>query len=166
MTIVRPERAIDAAAIGEVLTASFPTDAEVRLVELLREAGHLPVSLVAEVDGAVVGHVAFSPVSTGDGAVGVGLAPVAVLPGHRRHGIAAALVTAGLSACASLGYGWAVVLGDPSYYSRFGFDAAMKSGLVDEYDGGEAFQAAALTGGAIPAGGGLVRYGPEFACLA
>ena len=110
MTVVRPEQPGDVAAIHAVHAASFPTDAEARLVSLLRAAGHLPVSLVAEADGAVVGHVAFSPVSAATGAVGAGLAPVAVLESHRRQGIAARLSEAGLAACRSAGFGWAVVL--------------------------------------------------------
>ena len=67
MTSVREERPEDAAAIRQVLAACFPTDAEARLVDLLRAAGHLTVSLVAEEDGQVIGHVAFSPVSAASG---------------------------------------------------------------------------------------------------
>ena len=165
LTIVRPENPGDIAAIGEVLVASFPSDVEARLVELLRDAGHLALSLVAEVDGKVVGHVEFSPVSAGLGAPGVGLAPVAVVLGRRRQGIAGELTTRGLETCASLGCGWAVVLGDPDYYSRFGFHAAKGLGLVDEYGGGPAFQVVELVVGALPVGAGLVCYGPEFACV-
>lgn len=166
MTIVRPENADDAAAIRAVHVASFPTDAEAALVDLLREAGHLTVSLVAVVDGRIVGHIAFSPVSTAGGTSGAGLAPVAVLPKHRRSGIAADLVTRGLRECAARGCGWAVVLGDPGYYSRFGFTAASGSGLVDEYGGGDAFQSIELIVGSLPVGAGLVRYGSEFASVA
>jgi putative acetyltransferase len=82
------------AAVHAVHTASFPTDVEARLVDLLRSAGRLPVSLVAEMGDAVVGHVAFSPVTAVSGAVGVGLAPVAVVEPHRRRGIAAAFCSA------------------------------------------------------------------------
>ena len=165
MTIVRPENPGDIAAIREVLIASFPSDAEARLVELLRDAGHLTLSLVAEADGKVVGHVAFSPVSAGLGASGVGVGPLAVVPGRRRQGIASELVARGLELCASLGCGWAVVLGDPDYYSRFGFRAAKGLGLVDEYGGGPAFQVVELVVGALPVGAGLVCYGAEFASV-
>ena len=96
--IVRAERSEDVAAIGELHLAGFPTDAEARLVELLRDAGNLTVSLVAEADGRVVGHVAFSPVSALVGAPGVGLAPVAVRPSHRRRGIASELIVRGRDA--------------------------------------------------------------------
>ena len=162
---VRPEAPEDAAAIHAVHAASFPTDAEARLVDLLRAAGHLSVSLVAEAGGEVVGHVAFSPVTAGAGAAGAGLGPVAVVESHRRQGIAAELIRAGLETCRRLGFEWAVVLGDPKYYSRFGFGPASDSGLRDEYDGGSAFQAMELTPGALPAGAGLVRYAPEFALV-
>ena len=165
MAVVRPEQPGDVAAIHAVHAASFPTGAEARLVSLLREAEQLPVSLVAETDGAIVGHVAFSPVSAANGAVGVGLAPVAVLASHRRQGIAARLIEAGLAACRSAGFGWAAVLGEPAYYSRFGFRPASAFGLSDEYGGGPAFQVIELVPDGLPSGVGLVRYAPEFASL-
>jgi putative acetyltransferase len=132
-------------------------------VDRLREAARLSVSLVAEIGGEVVGHVAFSPATAASGAVGAGLAPVAVAEAYRRQGIAAALVRAGLEACRNGGFGWAVVLGGPAYYARFGFRPAEEFGLVDEYGGGPAFQALELVPGALIRGAGLVRYAPEFA---
>jgi len=165
MTIIRPERVEDVEAIDVVHAAGFPTPAESRLVRLLRETGKLTVSLVAEDRGEVVGHVAFSPVSASAGPEGAGLAPVGVLPSHRRQGIAARLVEVGLATCRLAGYGWAVVLGDPSYYARFGFRPAREFGLSDEYGGGDAFQAIELIPETIPLDGGLVRYAPEFASL-
>jgi putative acetyltransferase len=164
--IIRPERPGDVDAIRAVHEASFPTAAEGRLVEMLRAAGRLMISLVAEIDETVVGHVAFSPVTTQAGAIGAGLAPVAVLASHRRRGIAASLIAAGLAECGLLGFGWVVVLGDPHYYVRFGFRPAAEFGLTDEYGGGVAFQALELIAGPMPVGGGLVRYGPEFADFA
>jgi putative acetyltransferase len=163
--LVRPEQPSDAASVRAVHTASFPTDLEARLVDLLRAAGRLRVSLVAEVGGAVVGHIAFSPVTAASGAAGAGLAPVAVAELHRRQGIAAELVRAGLEACRAGGFGWAVVMGEPAYYSRFGFRPAAEFGLADEYGGGPAFQAIELVPGALPVGAGIVRYAPEFAAV-
>jgi putative acetyltransferase len=160
--VVRPERSGDLDGIHAVHVASFPTPAEALLVRALRGAGRLVVSVVAEVDGAVVGHVGFSPV-TAAGQTGAGMAPVAVIEEHRRRGIGAAVIEAGLAACRAAGYGWAVVLGAPAYYGRFGFRAAAAVGLTDEYGGGAAFQALELLPGALPAGAGLVRYAPEFA---
>jgi putative acetyltransferase len=165
MVAIRPEQPGDAAAIQAVHAASFPTDLESRLVDLLRGAGRLLVSLVAEVGGVVVGHVAFSPVTAVSGAVGVGLAPVAVTEPHRPGGIAAALIRAGLEACGAAGFGWVVVMGEPAYYSRFGFRPASEFCLSDEYGGGQAFQAMVLIPGALPVGAGLVQYAPEFAAV-
>ena len=165
MVAIHSERPGDAAAIHAVHVGSFPTDLEARLVDLLRAAGRLPVSLVAEVDGAVVGHIAFSPVTAASGAVGAGLAPLAVSGPHRRQGVAAALVRAGLEACRAAGFGWAVVLGEPAYYSRFGFRPAAEVGLSDEYAGGPAFQVIELIPGALPVGAGLIRYAHEFAAF-
>ena len=165
MASVHPERPGDAEAIHAVHAASFPTEAEARLVGLLRAAGRLPVSLVAEVGGAVVGHIAFSPVTAASRAAGAGLAPVAVAAPHRRQGIAAELVRAGLEACRTAGFGWAVVMAEPAYYSRFGFRPAEEFGLADEYGGGPAFQAIELVPGTLPRGAGLVRYAPEFAAV-
>jgi putative acetyltransferase len=163
--LIRPERQDDVASIHAVHNASFPTEGEARLVSLLRAAGRLSVSLVAEVDGVVVGHVALSPVSTTASDVGVGLAPVAVLEAHRRRGIAARLIEASLDACRSAGFGWVVVLGEPAYYARFGFRPASAFGLSDEYGGGAAFQGVELIPGTLPFAAGLVRYAPEFASL-
>lgn len=163
MADIRRERPDDIGAIHRVHVDSFPTPVEAQLVDRLRDAAHLTVSLVAEVDGEVIGHVGFSPVSAASGAIGVGLAPVAVLPEYRRQGLAARLIEEGLNACKALGFGWAVVLGDPEYYSRFGFRPASDFGLVDEYGGGAAFQVMELAAGRIPVAAGLVRYAPAFA---
>jgi putative acetyltransferase len=165
MVAIHTERPDDVAAIYAVHAASFPTDLEARLVDLLRAAGRMPVSLVAEVDGTVVGHIAFSPVTAVPGAVGAGLAPVAVVGPHRRQGIAARLVQEGLEACRVAGFGWAAVIGEPAFYARFGFRPASEFGLADEYGAGPAFQAVELVPGALPVGGGLVRYAPEFAAV-
>lgn len=162
---IRPETPADRAAIGAVLEAAFPSPAEARLVDLLRDHGRLFLSLVAEEGGEVVGHIAFSPVSVaGTGAdAGMGLAPVAVRPDAQRRGIGSRLVREGLAACREAGVGFVVLLGDPGFYGRFGFSAARLLGLSDEYGGGDAFQVLELATGAVPAGGGLVRYAPEFA---
>lgn len=175
---VRFERPGDEEGIHAVHLACFPTHGEAELVRDLRAAGRLAVSVVAVEDGVVTSHVAFSPVtlhrtaegSSGrpdraggpSGLSGIGLAPVGTHPDFRRRGLAAALIRAGLERCAMRGHGFVVVLGDPAYYGRFGFQPAARWRLVDEYEGGAAFQALELRDGAIPAAGGLVRYAPEF----
>jgi putative acetyltransferase len=163
--IVRPEHPDDVPAIHALHAAEFPTDAEARLVDALRAAGRLTVSLTAVEEGRVVGHVAFSPVTAAGAAPGVGLAPVAVAEAYRRRGVAAALIREGLALCRAAGWGWAVVLGEPEYYGRFGFRSAPDSGLTDEYGGGPAFQVLELLPGGLPVGAGLVRYCPEFAAV-
>jgi putative acetyltransferase len=163
--IVRPERASDVDAIRAVNDAAFGGAAEGRLVDALRESGKLVVSLVAEADGEVVGHIGFSPVTSAAAARGFGLAPLAVRPGAQRRGIGGKLVVEGLAAVARSGAEFVVVLGDPRYYGRFGFGPAGRRGLADEFRGGDAFQVLELRPGAIPPGVGLVRYAPEFALV-
>ncbi|MFI4915472.1 MAG: GNAT family N-acetyltransferase [Phycisphaerales bacterium JB060] len=161
---IRAERAEDVDAIDRVLRAAFPTADEAELVRQLRTDGDLRVSLVAELDGAVVGCVAISPVTIdGESCEGVGLAPVAVLPSHQGRGIGATLVAAALAAC--WGAAFCVVLGEPAYYRRFGFRRAAKFGLSSIYNAGDAFMALALPHGALPEGGGVVRYARAFDAL-
>jgi putative acetyltransferase len=97
--LIRDERPGDMRAIHALLTSAFPTDQEALLVERLRQAGRLIVSLVAEIEGGLVGHIAFSPVTIEHPAgivAGTGLAPLAVHPLRQRHGIAARLVKRGI----------------------------------------------------------------------
>jgi putative acetyltransferase len=163
MVTVRQEHPGDLDGIHALHTASFPTVGEARLVDALRAVGRLRISLVAVEGDEVVGHIAFSPVTLEGTAGGLGLGPLAVRVGHRRRGIAGALVHDGLASCRAAPF--VVVLGDPHYYGRFGFLPAREWNLQDEYAGGDAFQALELIRGSIPLGGGLVRYSPEFAAL-
>jgi putative acetyltransferase len=88
----------------------------------LRAADVLTVSLVAEIDGQVVGHIAYSPVSVSGGATDwYGLGPVSVLPGHQRQGIGKALINQGLSLLKEIGGQGCALVGPPDYYMRFGF---------------------------------------------
>jgi putative acetyltransferase len=171
MAVIRRERPEDGEVVRAVLVAAFPADEEARLVEALRASGHLHISLVAEEGGQVVGHVAFSPIeldgepdgTPASAAAGLGLAPLAVAPQHQRRGLGGQLVRAGLAAAARPGTGYVVVLGHPDYYPRFGFRRASTLGLRNEYGADDAFLVVELRPGALPRGGGLVRYGPEFA---
>lgn len=169
MAEIRSETVDDAEAVDAILRAAFPTPVEARLVRRLRSNGNLVVSRVCVEEGRIVGHIAFSPVSINQKvsgpSMGLGLGPVAVLPEHQRKGFGEQLVDSGMVAARDIGCEFVVVLGDPHYYSRFGFEAASKWGLVDEYGGGEAFQAQELVPGSIPDGGGLVKYGAEFSTL-
>jgi putative acetyltransferase len=123
---LRSEGVGDAAGIRRLVDAAFAeaehrSGAEGAIVEALRNTGALAVSLVAEAEGRIVGHVAFSPVTVGDAAGWFGLGPVSVDPGHRRQGIAAALIREGLGLLKRAGAAGCVVLGDPRFYRRFGF---------------------------------------------
>ncbi|MCC8958374.1 N-acetyltransferase [Bradyrhizobium sp. Pear77] len=125
---IRDERDEDAAAISRITTAAFAdaphsSGTEARIVEALRQAEALTVSLVATSDdGRIVGHVAFSPVRI-DGVAGrwYGLGPVSVTPDLQRQGIGGALIGEGLIRLAALGAHGCVVLGEPAYYRRFCF---------------------------------------------
>jgi putative acetyltransferase len=125
--VVRPETAADAAAITDVTVAAFETLAisghtEQFIVEALRAAHALTLSLVAERAGRVVGHIAFSPVTLSDGTAGwYGLGPVSVLPQCQRRGIGKALVAEGLARLEALGARGCCLVGHPEYYRRFGF---------------------------------------------
>ena len=126
---LRAETAADARAIEAVIASAFrnaphATHTERYIAAALRRAGKLTVSLVAETDRTVIGHVAISPVSISDGATGwFGLGPVAILPQHQRRGIGSRLVRAALRLLRSRGACGCVVLGEPHYYRRFGFQA-------------------------------------------
>ena len=147
--------------------AAFPSPLESRLVDALRAAGKAVVSLVAELDGSVIGHVLFSDVSIARGARrGIGLAPVAVLPRVQRRGIGTRLIHAGLTRVAELGYDVAVVLGEPAYYRRFGFETAGRFGLTNDYGAEEPFMALALRPDGLLGASGRVTYQPEFGLVA
>jgi putative acetyltransferase len=126
---IRSERSLDIAAIRAVVIAAFKdapysNQTEADIVDALRAAGALAVSLIAADHDVVVGHVAFSPVriahAQGDW---YGIGPVAVRPDRQRRGIGQALMTEGLRCLSSLHAAGCVVLGDPRYYHRFGFEA-------------------------------------------
>lgn len=125
--IIRSEAAADIAAIRQLTDAAFrdvdhSSQTEGAIVEALRSAGALSISLVAEKDGKVVGHVAFSPVLIDGQDTGwFGLGPVSVTPTLQRSGIGTAMIEEGLRLLGDRGAPGAVVLGDPNYYRRFGF---------------------------------------------
>jgi putative acetyltransferase len=162
---IRPEQPADYAAIHALLTRAFDGDAEAMLVELLRSRSKAPIALVAVLDGRVVGHVMFSPVTVANAPAafrGIGLAPLAVLPEYQNAGIGSALIRAGLDACRRGGYDTVFVLGHVNYYPRFGFRRAKGHGLDNEYDAPDAFMVMELKEGALAGVSGLVRYAGEF----
>ncbi|WP_312018215.1 GNAT family N-acetyltransferase [Bradyrhizobium semiaridum] len=133
---IRDERDEYAAAISRITAAAFEraphsSGTEAHIVEALRQAGALALSLVATSDdGSIVGHVVFSPVRIyGKPGRWYGLGPVSVAPDVQRHGVGSALIREGLARLATLDADGSVVLGDPAYYGRFGF--VSDPGLTD-----------------------------------
>ena len=160
---IRPEEPRDHAAIGVVTQAAFADTphsdgSEVRIIERLRSDGDLTLSLVAEDGERIVGHVAVSPVQISDGSPGwYGLGPIAILPSLQRRGIGSRLMQRAIADMRMRGARGLVLLGDPAYYSRFGFehDPALRyPGPLPEY-----FQRLAVAGDAPS---GTVRYAPAF----
>lgn len=125
--IVRNEKRSDVKVISEVTIAAFKNHpisnhTEQFIIDALRDANALTLSLVAEINGQVVGHIAFSPVTVSDGSMGwYGLGPISVLPEYQRQGIGKSLVYEGLSLLKAMGGKGCVLVGDPKYYERFGF---------------------------------------------
>lgn len=157
--VIRAEGPDDEELIGAVIARAFADAAhadgsEPCIVRALREDGMLSVSLVAELDGEVVGHVAVSPVEISDGSLGwFGLGPLAVVPSCQGAGIGSGLVEAALDALKVLDAKGCVVLGEPGFYERFGFERV--EGVVLDGVPHEFFMAMVLSGEA-PAG--EVRY--------
>lgn len=163
---IRHESPEDVAAIYALNAAAFETPAEARLVDALRANGALCLSLVAVVEGELVGHIAFSPVTleaperTWSGA---GLAPMAVDATHRRRGIGGRLIAEGLNRLRSMSQPFCVVLGHADYYPRFGFMRASDYGIrwekpVPE----EVFFVQPLSTEGLLGQSGVVRFRPEF----
>ncbi len=163
---LRPDRPGVVAGIFTVNRAAFGTPAEAELVDRLRVAARPFLSFVAELEGEIVGHVLFTPVTVtreDRELAGLGLAPMAVAPDHQRTGIGSRLIAAGLEACRDAGAGFVVVLGHPGYYPRFGFRRASGWQLRYEHDvPDEVMMALELEEGALEGEGGVIRYHPLF----
>lgn len=164
MVTIRPEQPDDIPAVRRVHEAAFPTAQEADLVDRLRSSGKAAVSLVAQDADNVIGHILFSPVTFDPPAAvtAFGLAPMAVLPGHEKHAVGRRLVQNGLAECHARGACLVVVLGDPPYYGRFGFERASRHGLRNEFGAEEEFMVFLLDARAHPTPGSLVKYASEF----
>lgn len=172
--VIRTETSADVSAITEVTIAAFKTlvisnHTEQFIVAALRAAGALTLSLVAELEGRVVGHIAFSPLRISDGTANwYGLGPVSVLPEFQRRGIGKALIGEGLLRLKAMHAGGCCLVGHPDYYRKFSFantpelvlegvpqefffalsfDGRMPRGAVTFHEG---FQADGKTGGLTP----------------
>ncbi len=171
MTIaIRPATGEDVPAIDALLRATFPYPHEADLVRDLCVAGDMVLTIVAHDEAAagLAGAVVFSrmEVSVAGRAVpAVALAPLAVAPDYRRQGVAEALVQAAHERLETAGVVLSFVLGDPAFYTRFGYDPAVARNFASSY-AGDQFMALPLQGGLVPCGvREVARHAPAFAQL-
>lgn len=167
--LIREETPRDAEAVFAINAAAFGRDDEARLVEALRRDDECLLSLVAEIDGAVVGHVLFHrlPVVNATGErlfEAASLAPLAVLPARQKQGLGSQLVRAGLETLRTRNVPAVIVLGEPHYYGRFGFEHATAARLETPYACPE-FQALELIPGSLASLTGRVVYPRAFDSL-
>jgi putative acetyltransferase len=124
---IRSETPADEAAIYDITKRAFAPmpyagGDEQELITTLRDGGALTISLVAELEGVLVGHIAFSPATSDDGAAGwFALGPVSVDPDYQKQGIGGALIKAGFARLNALDAAGCILTGNPTYYQRFGF---------------------------------------------
>jgi len=169
MNLIRPETSSDLAAIHAVNKQAFDNrEAEPGLVNAIRNSENFipELSLVAEENGQIVGHILFSciHIATEDGQVpALALAPMAVLPEYQKQGIGSELVRRGLVESKRLAHAIVIVLGHTAYYPRFGFSAALAQSLECPFgDCGEAWMALELIPDALQAVSGKVVYPSVF----
>lgn len=165
--LVRDETPADEATIRALVATAFQTmpfsdQTEHLIVDALRRQGALTLSLVAEDHASVVGHAAFSPVTIDDDDCGWhALGPIAVAAEHQRQGIGSRLIEHGFERLRAMNSAGCVVLGDPRYYHRFGFQQDPR--LTAAGYPAEHFMVLPLSG---PAPKGIVRFHPAFAVAA
>ncbi len=155
---IRSETPADIPAIRALSETAFGQPEEARLVDMLREDGDAAISLVAELDGAIIGHVLFSPMAALVRTLG--LAPVSVAPAHQKQGIGGALIRQGLAEARRGGWQASFVLGNPDYYSRFGYSVDLAKGFTNQF-AGPYFMALELSAGALETPF-AVSYAPAF----
>lgn len=166
--VIAEEQEENIEAIHLVNKAAFEGGGEANVVDQLRESCDDFFSLVAKVDGKVVGHILFTPVriiQNDDWSVlGMGLAPLAVLPEYQGEGIGSSLCRRGLERIQAAGHPFVIVLGDPGYYSRFGFERASKHRILPSFGNvpDEAFMINIFDPNAMADVSGTAYYQPEF----
>lgn len=163
---IRAEQPGDSLAIDEVIRQAFGQQDEVTLVQALREGGYNLLSLVAQQEGRIVGHLLFTrlPIAgVQQNWNAVALAPLAVSPVFQKHGIGSALMREGLKQLQDRGETIVVVLGHEHYYTRFGFSAELAKPLLAPFSG-PSWMALELQLGALKDVNGRVKYAPPFGC--
>lgn len=163
---IHEENFADINTIWNINADAFETEAEANLVNALRDSGCTFISLVAETDNIIVGHVLFTPVElTGNKnkLKIMGLAPMAVLHQYQNKGIGSKLVKTGIEHCKSQGYDVVVVLGHPGYYPKFGFVPSVAYGIKSEYEvPDEAFMILELVPDSLKDHRGTIKYHELF----
>ncbi len=169
MISIRNEGPADHARVREIQEAAFARPDEARLVEALRRSARPQLSLVAELDGELTGHLFLAPVAIDGPSPSVecaGLAPIAIDPVFQRSGIGSALVRESLRRCSEVGWQAVFLLGDPNYYGRFAFELAAPAGFHYESEIFDSvFQLLEITSGALDESSGWVRYHEAFNSL-
>ena len=162
MIEIREERESDADAVREVNDRAFGQDLEGRIVNALRSHDAVTLSLVAVLNGGIVGHILYSPIVIGD-LIGAALGPMGVLPEHQRKGIGGRLVQEGRRRLEAKGCPFVIVLGHDTYYPRFGFVRASLHGITCEWEvPDEAFMVQVLDASTMQSVSGLAQYRHEF----
>ena len=163
---IRDEQDSDIEKIWNVNSDAFETDAEANLVNTLRNSGCTFISMVAETENKVIGHILFTPVELSENKNNLkimGLAPMAVLNQYQKKGIGSSLIKAGLERCQLLGCDAVVVLGHPDYYPKFGFVPSIKYGIKSEFDvPDEVFMILEIVSGSLKNHSGIIKYHEAF----
>jgi putative acetyltransferase len=163
---IQQERPADTAAIRDVNRRAFEQDQEANIVDALRSNGASLLSLVATLNGCVVGHIMYSPITVGE-STGAALGPMAVLPEYQRQGIGSKLVQAGNQKLKDAGCPFIIVVGHADYYPRFGFKPASVHGITCEWEVPDnVFMLVVLDETKMQAVSGLAKYRPEFSTVA
>jgi len=165
MIEIRNEEPRDQDAVRQLNLTAFENGPEAAIVDKLRATCDNYLAFVAVEDGSIVGHILFTPVTLDDSStIGMGLAPMAVLPSHQRKGIGSQLIRHGLKHLRQSGCPFVIVVGHPEYYPRFGFEPASKYRLLSQWEGvpDEAFMIIVFDDDVLPKNGVIVRYRDEF----
>jgi putative acetyltransferase len=167
MVVIRREKPEDIRQIFSVNEQAFETPTEAGIVDVIRENCFDTLSLVAEDEGEIVGHIFFSPAEiewSGTVIKGMGLAPMAVRPDRQRQGIGSRLVRAGLEILKEEGCSYVIVVGHPGFYPKFGFEPASKYHLECQWEGvpDEAFMIVVNDPSSLLGVKGIARYRDEF----
>lgn len=167
--IIRPEEINDLPGIHAVHSAAYNRETEADLVDRLRNEGLLNISLLAEISGLIVGHIAFSPVTFDRNpniVVALALGPIAVHPDFQDQGLSKKLIEAGLQRAKALDYGAVVALGPQDYYTQTGFVPAQTYEIENDFGvSPDEFQIIELSEGALKAVSGFARYSDAFYTL-